>query len=223
VPINQQLIIDQIDDILDQNARLKVESKHKDLSDLPADRLSEVVNSFLAALQRFAPHGSSYHASAIKYVADHGIHLNRLVGPIAGILQALRNDYAAGYLRSVVELIHADVFADFIEMAEHLLDQGYKEPAAVILGSVLEEHLRKLCQKNAIDTIVPSDGRAKKADTMNGDLASASVYSKLDQKSVTAWLGLRNSAAHGKYSDYTKDQVGHMLQGVRDFASRNSA
>jgi hypothetical protein len=31
-------------------------------------------------------------------------------------------------------------------MAEHLLDQKYKDPAAVVVvGSVLEEHLRQLC------------------------------------------------------------------------------
>jgi hypothetical protein len=28
-------------------------------------------------------------------------------------------------------LITAEVFADFIEMAEHLLETGYKDPAAV--------------------------------------------------------------------------------------------
>jgi hypothetical protein len=30
-------------------------------------------------------------------------------------------------------------------MAEHLLDQKYKDPATVVVGSVLEEHLRQLC------------------------------------------------------------------------------
>ncbi len=36
-------------------------------------------------------------------------------------------------------------------MAEYLLKEGYKDPAAVITGSTLEEHLRKLCIKNGID------------------------------------------------------------------------
>jgi hypothetical protein len=56
--------------------------------------------------------------------------------------------------------------------------------------------------------------------TINSELCAAGVYLKADQKSVTAWLDLRNSAAHGKYTDYTKDQILIMLQGVRNFISR---
>jgi len=70
--------------------------------------------------------------------------------PLAATLRALRADYVDGYMQSIVELIHAEVFADFLEMADHLVGQGYKDPAAVLAGSVLEEHLRKLCIKNGI-------------------------------------------------------------------------
>ena len=64
------------------------------------------------------------------------------------------------------------------------------------------------------------NGRPKKAESMNADLARARVYEKLDQKSVTAWLDLRNKASHGRYDEYEKKQVDLMLQGVRDFISR---
>ncbi len=37
-------------------------------------------------------------------------------------------------------------------MAEHLLDEGYKDAATVIAGSSLEPHLRQLCQKSGIPT-----------------------------------------------------------------------
>ena len=104
---------------------------------------------------------------------------------MAGILKALREAYRAGYLSSVEESVHADVFSDFVEMADHLLAEGYKDPAAVVIGSTLEGHLRKLAMKNGI---APDNaGRPKKADQLNADLAGASVYSKLDQKSITAW------------------------------------
>ena len=45
-------------------------------------------------------------------------------------------------------------------------------------------------------------------------------YTVSEQKQVTAWLDLRNKAAHGKYSEYVKQQVGLMLDGVRDFIFR---
>src|SRR3954471_17296758 len=96
---------------------------------------------------------------------------------LRGILSALRADYDAGRLQSFEELIHADLFSDFLEMAEYFLDEGYKDPAAVIAGSVLEEHLRKLCGKHGI--IIPPK---PKLDTMNADLAKAAAYNKNDQK-----------------------------------------
>jgi len=108
-------------------------------------------------------------------------------------------------------------------MSEHLLLNGYKDPAAVVTGSVLEEHLRQLCIKNEIEIVIENDGKIipKKADHMNSDLAKAKVFNKLDQKSVTSWLDLRNKAAHGKYDEYTIDQVRLMHQSVTDFITRN--
>ncbi len=106
-------------------------------------------------------------------------------------------------------------------MASYLLDEGYKDPAAVLIGGVLEEHLRKLCIKYGIS--IEENYKPKKADKINSDLSKEKVYSKLDQKSITAWLDLRNKAAHGKYDEYSKKQVLLMLEGVRKFISRNTA
>ena len=140
------------------------------------------------------------------------------------ILKAARGEIDCGFLDDVRELLRAEVFADFLEMAEHLLDQGYKDPAAVMIGSVLEEHLRQLAARNGIALTFEKDGKQvpKKADTLNAELAKAEVYNKLDQKAVTAWLDLRNNAAHGKYDEYTKEQVKLMLDGVLDFVRRVS-
>ena len=57
---------------------------------------------------------------------------------LVGLLNALRDDYEAGFVRDFAEIIHAGVFADFLETAAELLDKGYKDAAAVITGSVLD-------------------------------------------------------------------------------------
>jgi hypothetical protein len=141
-----------------------------------------------------------------------------------GILQAAKNEISGGWLFTVRGLVSAEIFADFLEMATYLLQENYKDPAAVVTGSVLEEHLRQLCNKNSIPVEVSQGGEMvpKKADRMNADLSNANVYNKLDHKNVTAWLDLRNKAVHGLYGDYTKDQVELMLAGVTDFMTRNS-
>lgn len=141
------------------------------------------------------------------------------------ILLAIQNEIDGGWIFSVKKLVSAEVFTDFLDMAEHLLKQDYKDPAAVMIGSVLEENLRQLCHSAGIETETEKEGVLipKKADRLNSDLAKAEVYTKLDQKSVTAWLDLRNKAAHGKYNEYGKEQVDLMMQGVTEFLARMNA
>lgn len=142
-----------------------------------------------------------------------------------GILLAIQDEIDGGWIFSVKKLVSAEIFSDFLEMAEHLLEQDYKDPAAVMIGSVLEENLRQLCHSAGIETEIEKDGTPvpKKADQLNSDLAKAEVYTKLDQKAVTMWLDLRNTAAHGKYREYEKEQVVLMMQGVTDFLARMTA
>jgi hypothetical protein len=139
------------------------------------------------------------------------------------VLRALRTAYDHGYLHTIQELVEAGVFADFLEMAEYLLDKGLKDPAAVLVGGVLEERLRKLCDQNSIPVNNPNDGKPRKADSLNSDLAREGAYDKLEQKNVTAWLDLRNKAAHAQYVQYNANQVDLMLRGVRDFLTRHKA
>ena len=138
------------------------------------------------------------------------------------ILKAVRSEIAGGWLFTFKGLVAAEVFADFLEMAEHLLEQSYKDPAAVMAGSVLEEHLRQLCTKQAIPLTERrgDDDVAKKAERLNADLAGADVYNKLEQKQITAWLDLRNKAAHGEYDAYDAEQVRQFLAGLISFTTR---
>jgi hypothetical protein len=109
-------------------------------------------------------------------------------------------------------------------MAEYLLKEDYKDSAAVMTGSVLEEHLRQLCIRNSIPIETIKDGKpvAKKAALLNSELASANIYNKLDLKSILSWLDLRNKAAHGHYTEYTREQVELLYQGVTNFISRTT-
>jgi hypothetical protein len=138
------------------------------------------------------------------------------------ILQTLRFEIDNGWLVKIKQLVSAEIFSDFLEMSKYLLDSKYKDPAAVMIGSVLEEHLRQLCVSNSIDSslIKGSDIIPKKADLLNSDLTKANIYGVLEQKNVTAWLDLRNKAAHGKYSEYSIEQVALMYLGVLDFVTR---
>ena len=123
-------------------------------------------------------------------------------------------------LGSIKGLLQADLFADFLEIGEHLLEEGYKDAAAVTIGAVLEDGLRKLCSKHGIETIKPN-GSFMTIDPLNAELAKKNVYSKLVQKQVTSWAHIRNKAAHGEYEEYNKEQVQMMLLFVQGFAGQH--
>ena len=214
-----EAVLAQIDGLIQVHDDARRRSQYNDLSDLGEAATSEIITRLAAVIERLAPPNSPYRDNAKASLKNLGADHAANIPVLAGILRALRADFAAGHLHRVEQLVQADLFADFLEMAEHLLDQGYKDPAAVLAGGVLEEQLRKLCQRNSIAITVGV--KPKKADAMNADLAAADVYNKLDQKSVTAWLDLRNKAAHGHYSEYNPEQVRMLVQAVRDFSSRH--
>lgn len=85
---------------------------------------------------------------------------NERVGGIAAyetenginIINVIKNEVEKDWLVSFKQLVSAEIFSDFLEMSKYLLDNKYKDPAAVMIGSTLEEHLRLLCKNNLIDT-----------------------------------------------------------------------
>jgi hypothetical protein len=167
----------------------------------------------------------SYGASHVHF-SEFSKHVNGLFDSDVecgiAIIEVIRTEISQGWLANLKTLVTAEVFEDFIEMAEHLLRNGYKDAAAVLAGGVLEEGLRHLCRKHGIEIEIEVDGQKipKKADRLNTDLAKADIYNKLDQKAVVAWLDLRNKAAHGKYAEYEQNQVDLLLRGVTEFLAR---
>ena len=47
-------------------------------------------------------------------------------------------------------MINAAFFSDFLDMDEHLLDNGYKDHFAPVLGAVLKHGLRRIQSNNNI-------------------------------------------------------------------------
>jgi hypothetical protein len=168
----------------------------------------------------------SQHYATYKSAADtpdffrlhksHSAHFSQMYGVVC----ALKHDADSGLLADFRSLVQAEVFSSFLEMGEYLLQGSYKDAAAVIIGSVLEDALRQLSVANGIPIASP-DGKLLTIDPLNSQLAKAGVYSKLVQKQVTTWAHVRNKAAHGQYAEYTKDQVQMMLLFVQSFCSEH--
>lgn len=180
---------------------------------------SAMASSCLALIERIAPNSS--YAKTARAMAGDGRVTSATVERLIGVVVSLRQDVEAGYTQTLVELVHADVFADYLAMAAELQKGGFKDAAAVIAGSTLEEHLRKLATKANV-SITDARGASAKVSRINDDLKDT-AYNALDHRQVQAWLDIRNSAAHGVYGDYDHKQVANMLAGIGDFMVRNPA
>ncbi|MHC4196739.1 MAG: hypothetical protein ACYSRP_02350, partial [Planctomycetota bacterium] len=62
-----------------------------------------------------------------------------------GVFKAAKSDYEGGYLFKIESLVSAEVIDDVLAQAEHLLDDGQKDPACVIARVALETTLKKMC------------------------------------------------------------------------------
>lgn len=185
---------------------------------------------------------TAYHALATKAISLVGLILgktdraNQIISDIhemssgssatkkvLGILHGLKDDYESGMLASLPEMIEANVVADYMGQAEQLLGEGIigqfdYVPATVLAGAVLEDALRRLCERQIppIDTLKPN-GDKKTLDPLITDLQKANVFNKARADMLKSWAKTRNYAAHGEFVEFNRTDVEAMILGVKAF------
>ena len=140
-----------------------------------------------------------------------------------GTLRGLKDDYENGFLDNLEEMIVANISSDYMAQVEEILTEGESDTydhifAAVICGAVLEDALRRLCQRQTppISTRRQND-KPKRLDAMIPELQNAKVYNALKADQLRSWAKVRNHAAHGEFSQFKRSDVEHMVKGVRNF------
>jgi hypothetical protein len=136
--------------------------------------------------------------------------LDRNIESGLGILNALAEDLEHGHLIGLRTLISGEIFTDFIEMAEHLLAEGYPHAAASIAGAVLEDSLRRtLAERGAKAT--------GNLESMNQIAHGTGLYERPVFLQVKVWIDLRNDADHGKWEKVDRGRVEPMIRDLPPF------
>ncbi len=170
-------------------------------------------------LKLYAGTTSAFFAQAREAGGMDVILLETLDAILDSFLQHVHAGLQAA--ESPRRLVQMEVVSDYLEQAQILLGTSGVHPAApiVIVGATLEEYLRTTVEKEGL-----SLGNRKPSIQAYVDvLRDAELLSKQDAKDITAWAGLRNDAAHGRW-----DQVAHpdaarlMLAGVNLFLQRRN-
>lgn len=140
-------------------------------------------------------------------------------------LKALKENLENGFLSDLSSQIEAEIAADYMTQAANLIDEGadgaYNHvPAAVLSGAVLEKTLRELCEKQepTIATI-KNKGEYKTMNPLIDDLRRSGVYNETRAKQLRHFADIRNHAAHGRFGEFSVDDVRAMIDGINRFIS----
>ena len=115
-----------------------------------------------------------------------------------------------GYLLGQEFLTAGEVFDSVLEQAKHLVKNEYKDPAAILARVVLEDALKRLARAESIDD-------KQKASSINDELKAKGKYPQPQWRLIQSWLDIGNAAAHGKFTEYSKDDVVKLIEGVEGF------
>ena len=187
----------------------------QDLSSI-AVRGGQLINRLYGPESQYAEmFRSVLNTNSFNFMNSH--HYDH-VAQMAGIFKAVKHDLDSGMLVDFRRLVQAELFSDFLEMAEYLANEGYKDASAVLLGAVLEDALRKISEARGISTL-NANGKPLAMDALNVQLGKDGAYNALVKKQVTSWSNLRNDAAHGRYDEYDAGQVKQMMLFVQKFCA----
>ena len=143
--------------------------------------------------------------------------INRCIG----ILSALQKDLESKSFYSLTGKIISTVLNDFLDNAKDFLEDKNIEYAGFSMRFALEQHLRKLAEKNGI-SYRKSNGKAMLSNALNDLLMKSQVYQTDDHKLISAWLTICNECSHPSENRPSIKKLENALNGVREFMDRVS-
>ena len=171
--------------------------------------IAKVENILRNVFGEHSAHFTHYSKFAYDGKRNHLQEIGEIV-PIIGILRGALDDLEKGFLLKQEFLISAALFNDVLEQAKHLCENGYKDPAAVLSRVVIENALRKI----ALDSGLDDKG---KASVINDELKRIGRYNQPKWRMIQVWLDVGNAAAHGKFTEFTDEDVVKMISGIKGF------
>lgn len=173
--------------------------------------------SVIAMIRSVFGEGSSHHTIAKELPSKRAAWDYDLANQMFGVLGSAAEAWDRGYVFEMKELAEAEVEASLMGQAEELLAKNYYQPAAVLAGAVLEQHLRSMCPRHGVATH-NANGKPLTLEPLNLALGKAGAYDMNTQKFITSMGAIRNSAAHE--ANATPEEARRIVMEVPGLCSR---
>lgn len=140
-------------------------------------------------------------------IGTFGLIENSKISHVLDVLNVVKEVINKGWVKNIKTEIIRKYSIELIE-----IDSDNFKICPAIMGAILENHLRKLCEEN--DCVPEGNGSLS---IYNQILYSRDVYDKRTQKFIVAYSDLRNSSAHGDFERITENEVHQFKNWLIDF------
>ncbi|MBF4696060.1 DUF4145 domain-containing protein [Fusibacter ferrireducens] len=211
-----QRMINRLKEIIDQSIHVLSTSKTEDYHEWISDK--ELLNEWLIKSQNII--ALIFGQQSIQYnrlisLLDTNIYNSEDVKIFSGFLKGCLSDLENGFIIGQEFIIASEIFDNVLEESKHLLETSHKDASAVLARVVIEDALKRIARNSNIAT-------DQKASKLNEELKKLEIYSQPQWRLIQAWLDIGNSAAHGNFENYTKDDVNNMINGIEQFIASDS-
>ena len=138
-----------------------------------------------------------------------GVPSNTLV-LMLGLLKGAEDEWDNGSLGKIEYMFAGLTFDNFLDHASMYHKGNKKMEAAILASAILEDTIKKIGQKNGIDT------NGKTLEPLIDELVKANVFTPVKAKHIKAYVGVRNCALHAEWDKFDISDVGKLIAGTKE-------
>lgn len=147
--------------------------------------------------------GSVHYQRVIQFYNQGHLHA---LEQAEGLLVGTKGNLESGLLDDLRSRVLIEIKSDFLETARALLEEGQKDPAAVLACIVLEDSLKWLADKAEVH-----QAKDKEMTVTAGLLLTKGVIEKTTNQSIQNFKNLRNAALHAQWNQVSAESVKLLL------------
>ena len=164
-------------------------------------------------IQQVAPSGSFFRDELNRLMANddmkRGIPV-KAIKKLLGLLQSIQLEEKAGLLSRLEDQVVATAFDDFLDHAADYHRSGKVKEAAVLASAVLEDTIKRIGTKNAINT------EGVSLEPLIDELSKRNIVTQVKAKRLKSYSAIRNHALHAEWEKLDLRDVGSQISGIRE-------
>jgi len=128
-----------------------------------------------------------------------------------GIFDGAFREYETGFFTSLSAAISGELFGDFVKLAKRCLDEGFKDPAAVMASAALEDVLKRYATLQGLDV------KDKSMQEVVNALKSKGLVGGAQKSLLDSMPKIRDYAMHAHWDKIQTEDINSMIGFVGQF------